>query len=317
MSGLVTQLKAEEKEQQAERAERAAHEQAVLDQQSYEHENLHKAFGDKYELFAAENESRNADAREHALAVREDMQEIVDKVRDRDRPCHICVFGLMGHGKSRFINLMLTALSKEPPTTSNTRAGADTGVGDQVIAIDEVPSGDGSTTRSYTRYMMPISSSKGGGRFMFYVVDTIGVKFSDEFKPSRQELDAEFALVRSQLRGLDFRQRVGTIARTIPNAGPAASPVVKGEDVMTIVPDVPGAKNAAWLSDEIRRLSGGWLWIPGTTQPLTESQVGVGLGRGEGTATVTLRGGHTIRGVPWSFLADPDGSNWSLGCVVS
>jgi hypothetical protein len=33
---------------------------------------------------------------------------------------------------------------------------------------------------------------------MFYLVDTIGVKFSDEFNPPRQEIDAEFALVRSR-----------------------------------------------------------------------------------------------------------------------
>ena len=182
MSSLVVQLKAKEKEEQDERADRAAHEQAVLDQQSYEHENLHKTFGDKYELFRAERESSNLDAREHALAVREEMQEIVDKFRDRDRPCHLCVFGLMGHGKSRFINLMLTALSKEPSVHGV--GGAEST--DKVVAVDEVPSGSGSTTRSYARYMMPIASSQGGGRFMFYVVDTIGVKFSDEFNPSRQ-----------------------------------------------------------------------------------------------------------------------------------
>ena len=129
--------------------------------------------------------------------------------------------------------------------------------------------------------------------------------------PALQELDAEFALVRSQLRGLDFRHRVGIIAKTIPNAGPASSSVAKGEDVMTIAPEIPGAKNVGWLSDEIRRLSGGGLWIPGVSQPLTEAQV-AGLSCGEGTATVTLRGGHSIRGVPWSFLADPDGTNWSL-----
>ena len=64
------------------------------------------------------------------------------------------------------------------------------------LAVDDVPSGDGSTTRSYSRYMLPIASSRGGGRYMFYLVDTIGVKFADEFNPSRQEIDAEFALVR-------------------------------------------------------------------------------------------------------------------------
>jgi len=148
---------------------------------------------------------------------------------------------------------------------------------------------------------------------MFHVVDTIGVKFADEFNPSRQELDSEFALVKSQLQGLDFRKRVGVVAHSIPGAGPANSPVVKGEDVMTILPDVPGAKNVAWLSDEIHRLSGGWVWVPGTPRPLTESQVGGDVVKGKGTATITLRGGHTIRGVPWSFLADPDGSNWIVG----
>jgi len=112
---------------------------------------------------------------------------------------------------------------------------------------------------------------------------------------------------------------VGVIAQTIPGAGPASSSVVKGEDVMTITPDVPGTINLSWLSDQLRRRSGGWMWIPGITQPLTESQVnGAGGRRGapgtgaEGTATVTLRGGHVIRGVPWSFLSDPDGTNWTL-----
>jgi len=42
--------------------------------QSYEHENLHMTFKDNYELFAAENESRNIDAREHALGTREEIQ---------------------------------------------------------------------------------------------------------------------------------------------------------------------------------------------------------------------------------------------------
>ena len=65
-----------------------------------------------------------------------------------------------------------------------------------VVPVDEVPSGDGSTTRSYTRYMLPMASSRGGGRYMLYLVDTIGVKFADEFNPSSQEIDAEFALVR-------------------------------------------------------------------------------------------------------------------------
>ena len=121
------------------------------------------------------------------------------------------------------------------------------------------------------------------------------------------------------MQGLDFRKRVGVIAQTIPGAGPASSSVVKGEDVMTITPDVPGAINMSWLSDQLRRRSGGWMWIPGITQPLTESQVNGARGRrgsaetgGEGTATVTLRGGHVIRGVPWSFLSDPDGTNWTL-----
>ena len=274
MSGLVLRQKADDQAEakREELEELEAHKQAVLDNKSYRHENLHKAFHETYELFTAENESRNLDAREHALAVREELQEIADKFRDRDRPCHICVFGLMGHGKSRFINLMLTALAKEPSAQTAHAArveGGDGGVGETVVPVDEVPSGDGSTTRSYSRYLLPITTSKGGGRFMFYVVDTIGVKFADEFRPTRRELDAEFALVRSQLRGLDFRHRVGVIAKTIPGAGPANSPVVKGEDVMTITPDIPGAYNIARLSDEIRRLSGGWLWVPGVAPPLT------------------------------------------------
>ena len=306
MSGLVVQQKADDERERAEQTQEmlAAHKQAVLAGESFEHENLHETFSENFALFAAESESRNVDAKEHAMAVRDEIQEIVDQFRDRDRPCNICVFGLMGHGKSRFINLMLTALSKEP----SAEAGAG---GETVVAVDEVPSGDGSTTRSYTRYMMPITGSNG--RFMLHVVDTIGVKFADEFRPSRQEMEQEFALVRSQLRGLDFRHRVGVIARTIPGAGPAKSAVVKGEDVMTITPEVPNAYNLAYLSDQLREKSGGWLWIPGITPSLTESQVGAAFkASGEGTATVTLRGGHTLRGVPWSFLADPDGTNWSL-----
>ena len=42
------------------------------------------------------------------------MQLLVDKSKDRDVNCNICVFGLMGHGKSRLLNLILTAVSKEP-----------------------------------------------------------------------------------------------------------------------------------------------------------------------------------------------------------
>ena len=93
--------------------------------QAFEHENLHKAFRTRYGLFSAESESSNLDAREHALAMREELQEIVDRFRDRDRPCHICVFGLMGHGKSRFINMMLTALTKEPSALGGGSAGSN------------------------------------------------------------------------------------------------------------------------------------------------------------------------------------------------
>ena len=34
---------------------------------------------------------------------------------------------------------------------------------------------------------------------MLYVVDTIGVKFSDEFNPTRQELEAEFARRKAEM----------------------------------------------------------------------------------------------------------------------
>ncbi len=44
--------------------------------------------------------------------LREELQLIVDQSKDRDLACHICVFGLMGHGKSRFLNLMLTAVTQ-------------------------------------------------------------------------------------------------------------------------------------------------------------------------------------------------------------
>jgi hypothetical protein len=306
MSGLVAQQIAADKLEREERmeAEREARKQSVLNQESYEHENLLTGFRDNFELFTVENESKNLDALEHALAVREEIQELADDFKDRDRPCHICIFGLMGHGKSRFINMMLTAVSQGEEKSSS-----------KVLVSDEVPSGDGSTTRSYSRYMIPITGRNG--KNMMYLVDTIGVKFADEFNPTHQEIDAEFSLVRSQLRGLDFRKRVGVIAKDIPHAGPAASTVVKGEDIMTIVPDKPAGEEQGmtWLSDHMRRLSGGWLYIPGTTAPLTESQVGGLTAAAAGaaaTATVTLRGGHAIRGVPFNFLADPDGSNWCI-----
>jgi hypothetical protein len=34
------------------------------------------------------------------------------------------------------------------------------------------------------------------GRFPFYLVDTIGVKFADEYEPSDEEMRREFSLVR-------------------------------------------------------------------------------------------------------------------------
>ena len=47
------------------------------------------------------------------------LQEIVDESRDTDRPCHICVFGLMGHGKSRLMNLLITSVGNPPKGPSS------------------------------------------------------------------------------------------------------------------------------------------------------------------------------------------------------
>ena len=39
-----------------------------------------------------------------------------------------------------------------------------------------------------------------GSRHPFYLVDTIGVKFADEFAPTDEEMLFEFSLIRSQLK---------------------------------------------------------------------------------------------------------------------
>ena len=54
------------------------------------------------------------EAREEAIALHTELRGVVDSAKSRDNPCHICVFGLMGHGKSRLINLMLAAVATPP-----------------------------------------------------------------------------------------------------------------------------------------------------------------------------------------------------------
>ena len=50
----------------------------------------------------------------------------------------------------------------------------------------EVASGSGATTRAYSRHLLPAhtSGARGVARFPFFLVDTIGVKFADEFDPA-------------------------------------------------------------------------------------------------------------------------------------
>ncbi len=132
-------------------------------------------------------------------------------IEDLSAHDNIDTINLLAHNREQEKNKMMSFLPNPKPHTNrrppHAQGGAVPGsrkstsereASETVVAVDDVPSGDGSTTRSYARYMMPMSSSKGGGRYMLYLVDTIGVKFSDEFNPPRQEIDAEFALVRSR-----------------------------------------------------------------------------------------------------------------------
>lgn len=210
------------------------------------------------------------------------LQKTVNDSKDGDSACHVCVFGLMGHGKSRLLNLILTSVSN-PPNQADYFLDTDEqddddvhvrGDSKEVIRVsNEVPSGEGSTTRAYSRYLLPVHTSQGMGRFPFFMVDTIGVKFSDETDPPESELKSEFQLVRNQLAGLDFRERVGAFRephRYKDAATGALVAVAKGEDVIDMAVN-------------------------------SKSK----------TASVMLRGGHTIPAVPLSKLWDPDGRSWT------
>lgn len=138
-----------------------------------------------FEQYTIGGEASNKTAQARAQKLRDQTQLMVNNTLDGDNVCNICVFGLMGHGKSRSINLLFTAVQNDVESLSSV-----------------VPSGEGSTTRAYSRYELPVSK---GGRFPFYLVDTIGVKFADESQPSKPELDSEFSYVRKQLRSLDVQ----------------------------------------------------------------------------------------------------------------
>ena len=186
----------------------------------------------------------------------------------------------MGHGKSRLLNLLLTSVSN--PVSAQQHAGADEDghvqwtdeMEGMVRVCNEVPSGEGSTTRAYSRYLLPVHTSTGMARFPFYLVDTIGVKFTDETDPSDAEMASEFDLVRRQLAGLDFRERLGAFREQYKYNDPVSGAVV--------------------------RVAGG------------EDVIDLHVNAKDGTAAVTLRGGHVIPAVPLSKLWDPDGKSWEF-----
>jgi len=208
-----------------------------------------------FEQYTIGSESSQKSSQARAQKLRDNTQLMVNNTLDGDSACNICVFGLMGHGKSRFINLLFTAVQNDVESLS---------------AV--VPSGVGSTTRAYSRYALPIAK---GGRYPFYLVDTIGVKFADESRPSHSELDSEFAFVRKQLRSLDFRHRIAAFKESYSNGQVV---VAAGEDVleMTSIQSVKGDNGM------------------------------------ECKVTVELRGGALIHNVPLSVIHDPDGCNWTF-----
>jgi hypothetical protein len=207
-----------------------------------------------FQQYTIGSESSNATAQSRAQKLRDQTQLMVNNTLDGDSVCNICVFGLMGHGKSRFINLLFTAVQNDVESLSSV-----------------VPSGDGSTTRAYSRYELPVSK---GGRYPFYVVDTIGVKFADESQPSKLELDSEFSYVRKQLRSLDFRRRIAAFRQ---NYTDGTLVVAAGEDIL-----------------EMSNIQA----IKGENGP-------------EHTVTVQLRGGALIANVPFHVIHDPEGCNWT------
>lgn len=208
-----------------------------------------------FEQYTIGSECCNTQARSRAQKLRDQTQLMVNNTLDGDHACNICVFGLMGHGKSRFINLLFTAVQNDVESLSAA-----------------VPSGAGSTTRAYSRYEFPVYK---GGRSSIYLVDTIGVKFSDESQPSRQELDSEFSYVRKQLRSLDFRRRVAAFKESYSDGQVV---VAAGEDILEMS-NVQAVQGESGLDYK---------------------------------ATVQLRGGALIQNVPLSRIHDPEGCNWTF-----
>ena len=72
-------------------------------------QNFAKTFRE-FDLKTKESGEHAPACRDKVLALREELQRIADSTKNTDPACHICVFGLMGHGKSRLLNLILTAL---------------------------------------------------------------------------------------------------------------------------------------------------------------------------------------------------------------
>ncbi len=208
-----------------------------------------------FEQYTIGSEHSNKTAESRARKLRDQTQLMVDHSLDGDSVCNVCVFGLMGHGKSRFINLLFTAVQNDPESLSSV-----------------VPSGAGSTTRAYSRYELPVSKC---GRYPFYLVDTIGVKFADESQPSSAELDTEFSYVRKQLRSLDFRHRIAAFKETYSDGQVV---VAAGEDILDMF----------------------------------NIQAVQGQGGFEYKVTVQLRGGALIQNVPLNVIHDPEGCNWTF-----
>jgi hypothetical protein len=211
-----------------------------------------------FEQYTIGNESSNKTSQARAQKLRDNTQLMVNNTLDGDSVCNICVFGLMGHGKSRFINLLFTAVQNDAESLS---------------AI--VPSGAGSTTRAYSRYALPVAK---GGRYPFYLVDTIGVKFADESRPSQSELDSEFAFVRKQLRSLDFRHRIAAFKESYSDGQVA---VAAGEDVLEMS-NIQSVKGDNGIECKV---------------------------------TVELRGGALIQNVPLNAIHDPEGCNWTFSAA--
>ncbi|KAJ1469505.1 hypothetical protein T484DRAFT_1919108 [Baffinella frigidus] len=297
-----------------------------------------KTFSTRFQAFDAKSgeDMRSEEARHETVALHTELRGVVDESRSRDNPCHICVFGLMGHGKSRLINLLLASVATPPASAPPLSAppfsalldaggearggqarsdgeeevgggrtgggGAEEGWVEELMVQQEVPSGSGATTRSYSRHMLPAFSGGSLARFPFFLVDTIGVKFSDEFDPAPSEVASEMALVRQQLNGLDFRERHGVFRHALSRHGKGV--VQAGTDIMDISVEGP-SRLPALLSPLLPHLPD-FLQASGVAQGLLAKSTSDGILR----VTVTLRGGEVVRGVPLNLLDDPDKKNW-------